>query len=361
MQDLLKKSIEIIKSNQMDCGSFVASPSFSTYNYSWLRDGCFIAYSLDKAGEYEPAERFYTWVNDVIKKHSYKVENILKKAEEGKKLEKSDFLNARYTLDGNDEEETGWGNFQLDGYGAWLWGLGEHIERSGKRELIDSFKTGIDLSVKYIESLWYYPNYDVWEENPDRIHTSTLACLYGGLASINKYLQDIRIEVLAKKIRSFILTNCTSEGFFTKYIGSCEVDGSLLWLSVPFNVVDIDDIVFRNTLRKIEKDLLHGSGVHRYREDTYYGGGEWILLSCWLGWCCCKLGRVEDAEKIRKWVESQANTEGHLPEQVCSHMNNSNFYKPWVERWGNVATPLLWSHAMYIILVKALNMNALRG
>jgi hypothetical protein len=22
---------------------------------------------------------------------------------------------------------------------------------------------------------------------------------------------------------------------------------------------------------------------------------------------------------------------------------------PWVQRWGHVATPLLWSHAMYLI------------
>jgi hypothetical protein len=23
--------------------------------------------------------------------------------------------------------------------------------------------------------------------------------------------------------------------------------------------------------------------------------------------------------------------------------------EPWVRRWGSVATPLLWSHAMYLI------------
>jgi len=24
--------------------------------------------------------------------------------------------------------------------------------------------------------------------------------------------------------------------------------------------------------------------MHRYADDTYYGGGEWVLLATWLGW-----------------------------------------------------------------------------
>jgi hypothetical protein len=27
--------------------------------------------------------------------------------------------------------------------------------------------------------------------------------------------------------------------------------------------------------------------------------------------------------------------------------------EPWVARWGTVATPLLWSHAMYLIVEAA--------
>jgi hypothetical protein len=31
-----------------------------------------------------------------------------------------------------------------------------------------------------------------------------------------------------------------------------------------------------------------------------------------------------------------------------------NNLKPWLKKWGKVANPLLWSHAMYIILVNAI-------
>jgi hypothetical protein len=27
--------------------------------------------------------------------------------------------------------------------------------------------------------------------------------------------------------------------------------------------------------------------------------------------------------------------------------------EPWIERWGPVATPLLWSHAMWILMTRA--------
>lgn len=81
------------------------------------------------------------------------------------------------------------------------------------------------------------------------------------------------------------------------------------------------------------------------------------MLSCWLGWCYCILGRFEDAERIRRWVESQANTEGYLPEQVCSHMNNGDFYDEH-KGWGlytNEAKPEMLSDFLYIMDISLTN------
>lgn len=136
---------------------------------------------------------------------------------------------------------------------------------------------------------------------------------------------------------------------FVKYIGTDDVDASLLWLSIPFEVVPFDSEVFRNTVQRIEAELISGAGVHRYKKDTYYGG-EWILLSCWLGWYYAMGGQTEKAKTILNWVESTADKNGYLPEQVCTHMLDAGSYDPWVKLWGEPAAPLLWSHAMYIIL-----------
>ena len=105
----------------------------------------------------------------------------------------------------------------------------------------------------------------------------------------------------------------------------------------------------------VEKELHRpDGGVYRYKEDVYYGGGEWILLTAWLGWYYAKNNEPQRAQRLLDWIEACADAEGILPEQVNDHLLAPNEYQPWVKRWGPVATPLLWSHAMYLILSEEL-------
>lgn len=355
--DIYEKSVELLLNSQSEYGSFRACPTFDTYRFCWLRDGSFIAHALDAAGKPQAAGKFFRWVDATLKRCRGKIERIETALAEGKAIGQNDLLHTRYTLEGFDEAETGWGNFQLDGYGTWLWALAEHAERGGEAGSLEPFCESIGLSVRYLKSLWHYPNYDIWEENGDKIHASTLACLYGGLTAVNRHLRREDIARLAAEIRAYLLTNCVKNGAFVKYIGSDEVDASLLWLNLPFQVVDLNDEVFRNTVRRIENELLTNGGVHRYREDTYYGGGEWILLSCWLGWYYARSGQKTKAQDILNWVRLQAEPDGSLPEQVSRHLNRESEYSVWVERWGVPASPLLWSHAMYIVLQREIGIN----
>ncbi|MCK9906095.1 hypothetical protein MXD81_09950, partial [Microbacteriaceae bacterium K1510] len=103
------------------------------------------------------------------------------------------------------------------------------------------------------------------------------------------------------------------------------------------------------TVHTIERDLCIGYGVHRYRGDTYYGGGIWLLLSAWLGWYYARTGERERAVDVLRWLESKW-TENGLPEQLQEHLFSPEAYSKWIDRAGQPATPLLWSHAMYLIL-----------
>jgi GH15 family glucan-1,4-alpha-glucosidase len=105
----------------------------------------------------------------------------------------------------------------------------------------------------------------------------------------------------------------------------------------------------RRTIEWIERDLVHG-GVHRYASDTYYGGGEWLLLTAWLGWCYLEAGEPGRARELLAWIESRAGQDGSMPEQVPEALIDPPSYDAWLQRWGPVADPLLWSHAMYLIL-----------
>ena len=48
-------------------------------------------------------------------------------------------------------------------------------------------------------------------------------------------------------------------------------------------------------------------------------------------------------------MRAQACPSGDLPEQVSGFAQQREMIEPWLRRWGPIATPLLWSHAMYLI------------
>ena len=95
--------------------------------------------------------------------------------------------------------------------------------------------------------------------------------------------------------------------------------------------------------------------MHRYRRDTFYGGGEWVVLTGFLGWCYARLGRAADARRCLGWMARQADADGSLPEQVTAHVYAPEMLPVWERRWGSIARPLLWSHALYLILADELD------
>ena len=120
MSSLFQRSIEIIQVNQGPSGAYVASPNFPTYGYCWFRDGSFIAYAMDLAGQRESSARFHAWAADAVNARADLARRAVVKARRGESLTGADVLHTRYTLDGQDATGEVWPNFQLDGFGTWL-------------------------------------------------------------------------------------------------------------------------------------------------------------------------------------------------------------------------------------------------
>jgi len=350
MTDLIQTSLELIRAGQAPSGGYQASPTFPTYRYSWYRDGAFIAYAMDLYGEHDSAARFHAWAALAIVDRQVVVRRALARAAAGRALGEADILHTRYGLDGREADEA-WPNFQLDGFGAWLWALNEHRVRAGS-ELPGEMLAGAGLAADYLRGLWRLPCYDCWEEFPDQIHAYTLAAIHGGLAAYGQIAGTDESGTLAA-IESTLRGQLLAHGGFVKFVGSTEVDASLLGLALPFRVVEPADPVMRATVDRIESELRVG-GLHRYRADSYYGGGEWVLLAGWLGWYYANLGEIDRARQLLTWIEAQADERGWLPEQVAHNLNDPDQLEPWRQRWGPSARPLLWSHAKYLILRKAL-------
>ncbi|MBC8452358.1 MAG: glycoside hydrolase family 15 protein [Spirochaetes bacterium] len=349
---LTKTSLELILSHQHEKGAFVASPTFSQYKFSWLRDNTYNAYALLLNGYRNETKRYLQWVSETILKHRAIVDDLPEKLKNPEKITKKDFLGARYTVDG-EEDTSDWPNFQIDGYGSWLWLTAEFLKQTGQSTIPAEWMESIDIIIRYLTMVWNIPNSDCWEEHPDHIHPSTLACVAGGLRSIASFLQSEKQEAaeqLAETIKTYLLANRHPSGRFPKYIGSDSIDGSLLWLHVPYKTFPADHPAIRETVKAIEKQILEKGGVKRYPEDTYYGGGQWIILSAWLAWYYIEDSRPDEALQLLEWIILQKTDDGSLPEQILDRTNDPSMIRPWEERWGPVAAPLLWSHAMYLIL-----------
>lgn len=355
---LYDASLALINDLQDTTGAYPASPTFSAYQgYSWFRDGSFIADGMSAAGARESAERFFSWCSRVITEHRDQIAEIASAREAGADLPDSQMLPTRFRFDGQPGTDDWW-DFQLDGYGTWLWALHAHSKRYGAPP--PNMADAVALTVDYLTATWDRPCYDWWEEFTEHRHVSTLGCVGAGLeaAVAMEVLDPNRTEratSAAQSIRELINSEGIADGHLTKWLGSTAVDASLLSLIAPIGYIPADSDLAAATLAKVEKDLAVNLGVHRYLGDTFFGGGQWPLLSCFAGLAHYARGDQVAAHRYLDWAASHVTDELFLPEQVSDHLLDPSREQEWIDKWGPVATPLLWAHAMYLRLSAEVN------
>ncbi|MBN9607112.1 MAG: hypothetical protein J0G30_10925 [Actinomycetales bacterium] len=347
----------LILSLQDPSGAYPASPTFSAYlGFSWLRDGAFIADAMSAGGEEASATAFFDWCARTLELQAERIERIVRAAREGRPVPDGEMLATRFRFDGTQVDD-GWENFQLDGYGLWLWAALAHARRHGLDP--DRWHSGIALTADYLVSSWARPCYDWWEEHVEHVHISTLGSIEAGLRAIEP-LESMGAErraavrAAADAVATTIRERGVVDGHLVKWIGSTEVDASLAALIAPLAVVDAGSDLARATLAELERRVVVDGGTHRFPADTYYGGGQWPLLSCFLGLAHLRAGDADRARELLAWAAGTERPAGTLPEQVEDHLLEPSALPGWVERWGTSADPLLWSSAMFLRLAAEL-------
>ena len=367
-QQIYEHSLAAILENQQPSGAYLACPTMPDYQFSWFRDGAYIAYALtidgqtgnishgdSMAAQTESARAFHDWCAQVINSQAEGIERSIKRATTGEPVVVSDTLNARYRANG-DIGPDDWPEFQLDGPGTWLWSLAEYVERTHARPLPLAWEQAVILTARYLAALWQTPCYDCWEERGDDIHISTLGAIFAGLEAAQRLIPSLNLENTTQAIREFVLSQgLTPGGELTKSVGLDMVDANLISIAVPHGLLRPDDPIMLQTIARIERELYApNSGVYRHLEDTYYGGGVWVLLALWLAWYYLELGDSQQARELFTWANAQANEDCNLPEQANTTMLDPTYYDFWVKQRGPIAQPLLWSHAKYMIIYRAL-------
>jgi len=364
---LLHRSHAVVVAHQDPGGAYPAAPTFSAYSgYAWLRDGSFTAEGISRYGDVASADRFHDWAARVLTDRSAQVADVVAEVAAGRTPGLDRVLPTRFTLAGADGSDPWW-DFQTDGYGLWLWAVVEHARRHGLA--LDRWRSGITVAVDYLGAVWQLSCYDWWEEHVEQRHVSTLGALHAGLHAVATVglLDRARTATAARvasEARALVLDHGTTAGRATdpaaphlaKWLGSGVVDASLAACVVPFGLVAPGSPLASATLDAVRRDLDVDGGVHRFRADVFYGGGQWPLLSCLLGWNLAVAGDAVGARRHLDWVTAQANPDGDLPEQVPDDLLHPEHRAEWLERWGPVATPLLWSHGMLLILADVLGL-----
>ena len=369
LSHLHSHSQQVILDNQQSSGGYLACPVMPDYQFSWFRDGAFIAYALTVDGQTNPivhpiglaaqwdsALKFHDWCARMINDRAEALERSIARAQRDEPLELRDTLNARYHVEGNEGPE-GWPEFQLDGPGLWIWALAKYVDVCRIRPLPLYWEEAVELVVRYLSAVWQTPCYDCWEERGDQVHISTLAAIYAGLHAAQRLVPRLNTESTCAAIKEYILTKgLTPNGELAKSVGLDMVDANLLLAALPDDgLLAPDDPLMVKTIARVERDLLaEGHGVHRHVQDTYYGGGAWVLLGLWLAWYKVHVGDVSRARELVAWAEQHADADGNLPEQVNDVMFDPSFYEGWVVERGPIANPLLWTHAKYLIVQQAL-------
>ena len=357
MTDVIDYSRRLILRSQTSTGAYPASENFSAYRgFCWLRDGSFTADAMSSIGEEESATAFFDWCAAAVENNESLIRRVVASST-GHPVPDEQMLPTRFKFDTTRGEDDWW-DFQLDGYGTWIWASLTHARHCAVSP--SRWAKALRLTVDYLVSSWNRPCYDWWEEHSEHVHISTLGCIAAGLGAaldstiLNPDLSD-RTARAHTEIMDIILTQGVRDGRLVKWIGSDRLDGSLSALLSPLGVIDPCSGIGQATIAAIESELVADGGVYRFLGDTYFGGGRWPLLTCFLGLAKNAAGDREGARACLDWSAATATPSGDLPEQVDGFLLAPAYKQQWVNRWGPVATPLLWSHAMVLRLAAELD------
>ncbi len=365
---LFKRSLLLMRAHVDNHGGFLASLDSDilgihrdTYSYVWPRDASMAALAFSSAGFTDVPVMFFRFCNEVI-------------GEDG-------FFRHKYLPDGSIGST--WhslvdsaGHMQLpiqeDETASVLFGLWKYFEISGNLEFVT--KVYDRLVIKAADFMMNYrdpqtllpkPTFDEWEEKVG-VFTSTVASVCAALDAAAKFAKVFydsnRQEVLGEasaQIKEALIKHLYDpklgrfiKGIYPNGQRDISLDSSV---STVFTcqVLDAKDERVRNTMDALVRALwvkTDAGGLARYQNDLYRRvsqdtpGNPWFIstlrLSRWHIAAASSLEELAPAMDLLKWASTHALPSGALPEQLDPYSG-----KPVS------ATPLLWSHAEYILAI----------
>lgn len=371
---LFDTSLFVLRAHTDNRGGIIASADSAMieygkddYSYMWPRDAAFIVQVLDKAGFDEVTKPFFQFCREVLHQdgylhHRYNADQSLGSTWHSS-LSQQEWLKDKILQLPIQEDETA----------SVLFALWTHYKVSTDIEFIeDLYKPFIEKAADFLcnfrnkDTGLPIPSYDLWEE---KIGVSTYTCAgaYGGLMAAARFaellgkrndmrkFQDAANEIKAaaikylynERISAFIRIAAIKED--GSVVQDETVDASSLYGLWYFGMLPDDNLLFQNTVKAVQQRLSNPTpvgGVIRYENDAYFRRNDksnpWFITTMWEAQRRLLSAKPSDedlkfAEDTLKWVVAHTYPSGVLAEQLDPYTSESLS-----------ATPLVWSHAVYI-------------
>ncbi len=373
---LFDTSLFILRAHTDNRGSIIAAADSEMieygkddYSYMWPRDAAFISTSLDKAGFTEVTKPFFTFCKDVLHEDGYLHHRFNSDRSLGSTWHSS--VAQKYWL----KDKILQLPIQEDESAGVLFALWQHYEASEDLEFIENLYTSLiekiaDFLVSFRdrETGLPLPSYDLWEE---KIGVSTYTCsaVYGGLMAaanfsellgkrnhMRKYkdaakaIKEAMTEFLYSQERESFIRISEYQG--DELVKDQTIDASSLFGLWYFGVFKQHEQKFVNTHKAVMQYLKNPTsvgGIIRYENDKYFRSQDksnpWFITTMWEALRILHQDKVtlSDLEKVQEtlsWVTEHQYDSGVLAEQIDPYTSRSLS-----------ATPLVWSHAVYVDLI----------
>ncbi len=331
------------------------------YRFCWLRDAALSAHALVRLGSIAEAMQYLDWVLSVLDSSECESPDRLQPLYDitGRQLgpeaeitELSGYRGSRPVRIGNAASR----QVQLDVFGPIVDLVAELFEHDAP--LSTQHWRLIEAMVLAVEKRWQEPDHGIWEIRKPRrhhVHSKVMCWLTvdRAIRIAHRFLDQDHQQwkTLRDTIAEDVLTNGykPNVGAFTAAYDDIDLDAAALHVGLT-GLLPADDPRFRSTVEAIERQLLLGPTVYRYRTDDGLPGfeGGFHICASWLVDAYILLGRHDNARNLFDQICALAGPTGMLSEQ----------YGPQSQRaLGN--TPQAYSHLG--IIENAVKLGALHA
>lgn len=333
MEKLYNKSIEVLKSVQLENGGCLASPKGTRYPHIYTRDHAFCTMGFVSAGLFENAKKALEFVWD-------------------RQLDNGTFPQ-RYDTNGKDSS---YKPLQVGEIGLMIAALDEYIKATNDLDFVKKYWENIEKGIDYIKNdiskshgLVYTPN-SIHEfppyENGWEIWANAVSCAalqrvyemgklinkkkdnYNELAKnikngINNYMWNSRVNSFVKTIRLKESSSVVTDA-----------DASTIGLS-EFRVIADNDDKMILTIKRLEKELWHPDlgGICRYPKHfgrNNGGWGPWPHFTLMVIRHFIRRGLREESDMYLNWVLSNTY-DFFIPEHIATKDEFEDYVKDFTE------------------------------